>query len=410
MNAADHGFGARAVALVIGIGCAAFIAMLVLGAYAPDWGTRNNGRANALSGSAVGFSGIVRLINESGGRATIIRDERTFDTEDLVILAPESATTSIDAAIRPRRAKPTLIVLPKWTTTPDRDRPGWVRRIQFYDRDNPQGVMAPGTKLHVALRRSGGRPLINDRDLPATIRFTAPRPVQVITGSEITTGEENGRKVEYGHLRPLIHDGHGGIVLAQLDNRSLYILADPDLMSNRGMASLSQAESTIALLDWLNSNGAEAIYFDVTLNGFGREMGLLKLALSPPFLAFSIGLLIVALLAGFHGLGRFGPALARPRAIGFGKAALIENATSLVRRARREADFGSGYAALVRERAMAAYGVPAGLSTDAIDAYLDGLGRGERFSELVRRAEAAATATELIHAADMLREWERNPG
>ena len=52
--------------LITSIGVFAFIAMLVLGAYAPDLRSGRNGGAHALSNAASGFSGLVRLAEATG--------------------------------------------------------------------------------------------------------------------------------------------------------------------------------------------------------------------------------------------------------------------------------------------------------------------------------------------------------
>ena len=62
-------FNPRAMLIVVAIGAVAFIAMLVLGAYAPDLRSGRNGGSHALSNAATGFSGIVRLAELRANRA-----------------------------------------------------------------------------------------------------------------------------------------------------------------------------------------------------------------------------------------------------------------------------------------------------------------------------------------------------
>jgi len=115
----------------------------------------------------------------------------------------------------------------------------------------------------------------------------------------------------------------------------------------------------------------------------------------------------VLLLVGWHALGRFGPIRPRARAIALGKAVLVENSAKLIRRAGRETDLGGRYAQVIRERAVATFGVPARLKDAALDAYLDKLGSGHRFSELARAAEATQDRAELVAAAQALHHWQK---
>jgi hypothetical protein len=225
----------------------------------------------------------------------------------------------------------------------------------------------------------------------------------------VIVGQTPGKDQKPQRLVPLLTDGKGGIVLARYGTGPLYILADPDLLSNAGMKDPRQAAAALAMLDWMNSTGATSIGFDVTMNGLGHSQSPLKLAFTPPFLAMTLALAAVLLLVGWHALGRFGPIRPRGRAIAFGKAALVENSAKLIRRAGRETQLGGRYAQMIRERAVATFGVPARLKDAALDAYLDKLGawRGHRFSELARAAETTEDREALVAAAQALHQWQK---
>ena len=394
MNASSHadGFRPAAIGLILIIGVLGFVGMMVLGAYAPELGERGDAGTHALSHSAVGFAGIVRLLNDTGGRALVVRDDRRLGSEDLLVVTPSpSRLGGLRPIVQQRRVKPTLIVLPKWSTEKDRTRPSWVR----YHSPLPAEWVARNVRgiidVKVLRVRSGGLPLVRHPNLPPSVRFRAPRTLQTISGAGLV---------------PLLTDGAGRIVLAQLGEERTYLLADPDLLSNAGVKNPAQAEAAIALLADLNSTGAETVQFDVTLDGLGRTSSLLRLAFDPPFLALTIGLAIAGLLAGFHGLGRFGAPRVRPRAIAFGKTALIDNTAAVVHLARREVAFGGHYAALIRERAAIAFRAPSRLKDGALDAYLDGIGGSTKFTDLAHQVEQATDRGKLVEAARALYEWE----
>src|SRR3954470_13911151 len=120
-------FNRGAMLLITAIGTVAFIAMLVLGAYAPDLRSGRNGGSHALSNAATGFSGLVRLAEATGRNPRIVRSENDLDSEDLAVITPDHGWTNLSSILGKRGRRATLIVLPKWDTAPDRAKSGWVR-------------------------------------------------------------------------------------------------------------------------------------------------------------------------------------------------------------------------------------------------------------------------------------------
>ncbi|HEU0098512.1 MAG TPA: DUF4350 domain-containing protein [Allosphingosinicella sp.] len=385
-------FRPATILLIVAIGILTIVGMLVLGAYAPDLRPSRNGGAHALSDAATGFSGIVQLARATGRGPQVVRTEDQLNTEDLVVLTPERGATDLSAVLARRSGKPTLVVMPKWLTVPDQAHPGWVRAAGLVPLWDAQATLAPEHKMKVERQGRGGAPL---RAAPGweapELRFTAPGRLQTVAGPD---------------LKPILTDPAGLGVLVRIGDRPLYLLADPDLLSNRGMADRGQAASALALLDYLNVEGARSVVFDVTLNGFGKSRSPLRLIFDPPFLAVTLAIAGALLLAGLQAIARFGPARRPQRAIAFGKAALIDNTAALVRQAGREAALGGRYAEMIRDRAVTVFGVPARLRDTGVSDYLDKLeGRG-RFSALASAAAEARGREELLAAAQALHQWQ----
>jgi hypothetical protein len=393
MGAGRSGEGAfrrATILLVVAVGILAFVGMLVLGAYAPDLRPTRNGGAHALSNAATGFSGIVRLAQATGRHPLIVRNEAMLDTEDLVVLTPETGLADLGPILSRRTGKPTLVVMPKWRTMPDRTHPGWVRVQGLRPLADAEAILRSDPRVKVE-RMAGGRPLRTASNLaPAEMRFTAPGPLQTASGRT---------------LEPIVVDEAGRPVLARVRDRALYLLSDPDLLSNRAMADRGRAAAALSLLDFLNASG-KSIVFDVTLNGLGQTRSPLRLVFDPPFLAVTLAIAAALLLAGLQAIARFGPARRPQRAIAFGKAALIDNAAALVRQARREAALGGRYAEMIRDRAVTVFGVPARLRDLAINDYLDKLGGRGRFSALAAAADEARGREEVLAAAQALHRWQ----
>ena len=391
--AGDTNFRPATMFLIVAVGILAFVAMLVLGAYAPDMRSGHNGGAHALSNSATGYSGIVQLAQATGRNPQIVRNEPMLGTEDLVVLTPESDKTDMSKPLALRTTKPTLIVLPKWETMPDKTHPGWVKGLGVVPRGEPEGVLAPQYKLKIGRARSHGVPLRTIPDYaPSAMHFTAPLALQTANGKG---------------FKPIIADQAGNGVLLQYGDKPFYVLADPDLLSNKGIADERQAAAALAMLDFLNGPDAQGISFDVTLNGLGHSRSPLRLAFDPPFLAATLAIAAALLLAAFQAVTRFGAARRPERALAFGKAALVDNTAALVRKARREAALGTRYADMIRERAVTIFGVPTRLQGKAIDDYLDALPGDGRFSTLAEAAAGARRRDELLAAARALYQWQR---
>lgn len=389
----EGGFRRGTVLLIVAVGVAAFCAMLVLGAYAPDLRSGKNGGAHALSNAATGFSGLVRLAAATDRNPELLRQEHLLDTEDLVVLTPEAAAVDLTDVLDARAGKATLLVFPKWETERDEAKPAWVRVHGLLPASEPEGILAPGTELSVSRSRTRGQMLRTvPNHAPEEMRFPAPPITQSITGKG---------------LEPVVTDGQGRVVLAKLPDRALWVLADPDLINNHGIADKRRASAALAMLDFLNSTDAEGVWFDVTLNGFGRSKSPLKLAFDPPFLAVTLAIAAALLLAGLQALTRFGVPLRPERAIAFGKAALVDNSAALVRKAGREGRLGQRYVEMIRERMAGLLRLSPTLSAEQVDARLDALGTERSFSSLADDAARASTREGVLTAARALHHWQR---
>jgi hypothetical protein len=384
-------FNPRTMLLVVGVGVAAFIAMLVLGAYAPDLRSGHNGGSHALSNAATGFSGLVRLAGDTGRNPSIIRSESDLTNEDLAVVTPDHGWTDLSSILARRGPRATLIVLPKWDVGPDEKNTGWVVVNRLLPTGDPERTLYPSNPFLVRRTKGHGEALVNlDRTMPSDLHFLAPAVVQTINGKG---------------MQPLITTPSGAIVLAKVGSGNLYVLSEPDLINNHGMGDIRQAKAALALLDYLNSTNADGVLFDVTANGLGRSRSPLRLAFDAPFLGVTLTIFAAMLLAGWQALVRFGPVRRRERAIAFGKAALVDNSAALIRKAGREAHLGGRYAELVRERAAVLFRLPPALDESMASARLEALNPKRSFAAAADAAEQAQTRDELVSAARSLNQW-----
>lgn len=395
MSRAANPFNPKLVFGLIAAGIAGFAALLLLLAYGSNLGSSRDGRAHALSVSATGFKGLVTLVG-AFRETRIIRDPSDADSENLLVVAIEPTTNAeqLTQLLQRRQGRATLLILPKWVTMPDPGHRGWVRRIG-------PGVPVPaatalGKDIQVGAYR--GRPprTADGSDFLGGFSVTMPQSPQVVSGSALV---------------PLVRVSGGDALIARIGSQPHYIVADPDLLNNQGLADPARARAAVTLIDALNATGATGVDFDVTMNGFGADTSpnLLRLAFEPPFLAMTLALVIAALLAGLHGAFRFGPARVDERAIPLGKAALVENSAGLIRLAGREANLGGAYADVLRQETARAANAPGWLQDEALDAYLDRMNRGrEPFSALAGRLALARDRHSLMQAARALYQWKKD--
>ena len=390
-------FRLRTVIVLLAVGIIGFVALLLGNAYEAPTSSTNGASAHALSNGATGYTGIVRLARAMGKDTRVIRDQSQLAGGSMLILTPPSGSTPLGDVLSRRGDLPTLVVLPKWSTTAIRPaaQPGWVMRWGLIDKSEPEGVLAPDHKFVVTRNKSGGRPLRSAGWFTREFGFKAPQPLQTISGADV---------------KPLLTDDQGNIVLGEIGDKSFYVLADPDLLSNMGMREEGQARAALNLLETLNEEGDKDFDFDVTLAGLGKAKSPLRLAFDPPFLAMTLAIVAVMLLAGWQAFARFGPAVHRQRAIAFGKTALVDNAAALIRKAGRQARLGGRYVEAIRERAVIAFGVPSRLRGPAIDAYLDKVSRRSRFTDLAQAVDAADDKASLVAAARALHDWQKEKG
>ena len=389
-ESAEGPFRRGAMLLIVAIGTVAFIAMLVLGAYAPDLRSGHNGGSHALSNAATGFSGLVRLAEATGRNPLIVRSEEELKSEDLVVITPEHGWTDLSEILALRGSRTTLIVLPKWETEPDGTRSGWVLVPGLLPPLDPGRTLAPALPVGVARAHTRREPLITVRPGAAELQFFAPPLMQTISNPQ---------------LKPLVTDRSGRILLGQVNDRPLYLLADPDLVNNHGMADERQAKAALAMLDFLNSTDATSIRFDVTTNGLGRSQSPLKLAFDPPFLGVTLTIFAALMLAAIQALTRFGAPRRTERAIKFGKAALVDNSAALIRKAGREGRLGPRYVDVIRQRAAALFRIPLAVSPEVLDERLESLNPRRSFAALAATASQARSRSELLAAAISLHSW-----
>jgi hypothetical protein len=176
-------------------------------------------------------------------------------------------------------------------------------------------------------------------------------------------------------LQPIIGDADHMLVGQITENkRKIWVLADPDVISNHGLAQPGNAALAVAMIERLR-RGTGNIVFDETIHGFvNAPASPLLLLFRFPFVMATIqGAIAIALLL-WATLGRFGTPQPAPSPISAGRQALLQNIAKLIEfTGHREVMVKRYVVETVRDVARQLH-APRGLATAALVEWLRRVG------------------------------------
>ena len=393
-------FSLRAVALMIAVGLLSFAAAALVAIYADPRAESTSGD-NAYSYSAIGHKGWSEILEEIGFPVLLSRADsaiKAFEGDGLLVLAQPLTT---DAAVESMEAlydtDLVLLVLPKWRGIPDFQRRQWIKELRLLESDAVEKVLQIVDE-EASIHRSQGR-----QDWRGVAWDTLPdlEDAQVIKSEEIT---------------PVV-EGDAGVLLGEyrLWGTTVWVLADPDVISNAGIDESDNAAFAVAMIDALLPNGGTVV-FDETIHGFTVSPDLWKALLSFPLnLALLQGLLAAAVLV-WAAAGRFGaPLPPRPR-LGAGKQVLIDNTASLFHYAGNLTDILARYRESCLRDLRRHLHIPRDLDRAGLTRWLnqvgDARGASRRFSEVDGEVAAAISGPgkavpRILRAALRLHRWKQ---
>jgi hypothetical protein len=356
---------------------------------------------STFSRSAIGHAGIADVLTQLAIPVVKSRSsslDKLSPGSVLVIAEPRRNGQSEDAIRTLLKARTILLVLPKWTGEPSDQKSGWLREVgerSLLDAQWALNLIAPRGEV---VREKGN--LQWSTNTPQ-ITPHADVPVQVVRGDR---------------LRPIVGATEGMLVGEISDrDRKVCVLADPDLISNHGLAREGNAAAALALIKALR-NGDGSVVFDETVHGFVvRPVSPILLVFRFPFVVATVqGFLAVALLL-WATLGRFGAPQTAPPALRAGREGLLANMAKLVEFTGHQSVMVKRYVqGTVREAALALH-APRELSDAGLVAWLTrvGLARGVAtdLDAVLIQAAAAGTArrqnpTALVRLARAIHQWK----
>ena len=271
---------------------------------------------STYSRSAIGHAGIAEVLQ----RLDIPVIKSTSDSLDhlsygslLVIAEPHPGPQSEDTIHELLIATTVLFVLPKRTGLPSEQRPGWARRISERSLSDVRwalNLVAPRAEV---VRESG------EVSWTTNLLGLAPNlraPTQLVRGPG---------------LRPVIA-GDSGMLVGELrtGSRIVWVLSDPDVISNHGLAREGNAALAVGLIKYLRDAGGSVV-FDETIHGYtARAANPFLLPFRFPFVVATLqGLIAIALLL-WATMARFGAPQSAPPPLSAGRAGLLQNMAKLI--------------------------------------------------------------------------------
>ena len=349
--------------LVIVIGLAAFVTATYMETFGDGGGEPQTTGANAFSRSAIGHRALVAALRNLDVPVQISRF-RSYDKASngsLLLVIEPKLEEALQAHLERLRSLPhALLVLPKWTGWTDRDKPIWVERMELLSPSVPEKIL---------------KEVVSDAEIKRS-------------DAVVTQRTELGGKLKLDHaqtivsndLTPVVETGDG-ILLGSIGN--LWILADPDLLSNSGIDDADNGVIAISIIDSLLPKGGTVIV-DETMHGYEQRPNLMRTLLRPPFVTILIALIVAMLVLVWGGVARFGAPQPETEGLAAGKLTLVKSAAKLLRFGTGAGNLLLSYRRLVLADAMSELHGPNGLDEAAQAAWLD---RAAAHRGLVTRVE-----------------------
>jgi hypothetical protein len=379
-----------AVIAVVAVSLAVAVVLTVTG---DDLGRKRSAGVDAYSVSAIGHRGLVRLLEKLDVPVVVSRNESAERAEHGLLIIAEPVVT--DAASRARLAAlvgvapRVLVVLPKWYGSLERGK-RWIADADLLPLPDVMAVLeainlADDTRIHRA-------PFAVGDPVPGGTRPVIREP-QLIASPE---------------LSEILADSDGDRLLGKVEREGteLYVLSDPDVLSNFGLRHPENARWVFKLIDGLRDGGPVVI--DETMHGYAQTPSLLRTLFEFPLVLATLQVLMCAVLVVWAAMVRFGPRRDAPPPLAPGKDFLIRNTAALLHYGGHHAHALRRYLALTVAAVRLALHAPS-LAPTAMTAWLERVRavRGGRISlvELERAVETAESPQRAVELADQVYRW-----
>jgi hypothetical protein len=307
-------YSTRTVYWLLAVGVLSFAGAAWFMIYAE--GDAGLAKANTFSYSAIGHRALVDTLRETGVPVLVSRADsaaKAGDSSLLVVAEPRLETWYEDTIGASRHVETVLLVLPKWDGVRSSARNHWLVRAGPIPRDYVESILREVVPDGTVLRVDG--PGRNWNTGPLGVEPTIDNP-QLMAPDTLNPTVWSDRGILVGWLR---HDG-----------QKVWIVSDPDILSNHGLGAGDNAVLTLRLIDALRPPEG-AVVFDEAAHGYWRPPSLWRSLFQLPFILPVILAAAAIMMIAWAAMGRFGSTLPAKPPFAAGKAMLIDNTASLLR-------------------------------------------------------------------------------
>ena len=285
----------------------------------------------AYSKSAIGHAAFLDLLNDLEIDARISENgsgEHVGTNDVLLIAEPRSDDTTLPEVKAMLDARTVLLVLPKRTGKPDRERPYWLASDMLVDEKDVNAVLR-----------------LVDRDA-SVVRAGSISSITVDEAIDASPSIGKPQLLQSKALKPVVDTPEGILVgEKQIGNRRIFVLSDPDIISNHGLTRGDNsvfAVSLIQRIQWKQNEGT--VIFDEFIHGFApKPFNLLNILFQFPFVLVTVQMAAAALLLIWAATARFGAPASVAPPLAAGKRSLIDTGARLLTQARRIPDVSQRY-------------------------------------------------------------------
>ena len=271
---------------------------------------------STYSRSAIGHAGVADVLQRLG--LTVVKSgdnsaDKLGKDGVLVLAEPRPMAISEPALRALLEARAVLLVLPKRTGRASEKNPGWLATTEEKPLSQAQWV------LNLV---AGGGEVVREAQMPAwSTNLLGGRQPKLETPVQL---------MRSGALRPIV-GAAAGILVGELNQkRTVWVLADPDVIANHGFAQADNAALAVAIINRLRGRNGPVV-FDETIHGFvAQPTNPLALLFEFPFVVGTIQVVAALALLLWATMARFGAPQSAPPALSAGRQGLLQNVAQLI--------------------------------------------------------------------------------
>ena len=303
MSKSDNPFSSAAIFWMVLVGIVSFAGMAAMSTLIGDGNYTTTHGANSFSRSAIGHKAFVEAMKAKGHPVVVSQfntQEKAWDADMLMLLEPQGNSASLTETGTLFGDGQPLLVLPKRYGTPNPVNGSWLLFAGLL-RDKQVNKVLQTIDEHAEIIR----PTAEGEDEPEyepnfTNNYSWPRNPEISDLQLIVSD----------NIEPIVRTEEGvlfGLMVNPDTGAEVWVLSDPDVLSNHGLTNPANAAFTGHLLDYLLPRLGSAVV-DETIHGFKMDQSLARHLIGPPFI-YPVVALIILIAAGLMlAARRFGPA------------------------------------------------------------------------------------------------------